>query len=120
MKTEFIFEGLKSAISRGSTLEQAVISFKNAGYPESEINIAVAELHKKSFYPKKPSPKIPTPISKQPQKTSSTSNSKQQISSYGIKKPKKPKLLKILILVFALLIIVGMTTTLLIFKSSLF
>ena len=39
-----IFEGLKNAISRGNTLQQAMMSFYNAGYKKEDIEEAARAL----------------------------------------------------------------------------
>lgn len=51
MSKEEILGGLKNAVARGQTLQQAILSFKNSGYPEAEIKAAVAEFHQSPINP---------------------------------------------------------------------
>ena len=44
---EDIFEGLKNALSRGESLQSAMQSFHNAGYPLKDIQEAARELQSK-------------------------------------------------------------------------
>jgi len=64
-----IVEGLRNALSRGNTLEQAMMSFFNAGYKKEEIEEAARALHEHPSqplsHPQKPTPEeIKKPVVK--------------------------------------------------------
>jgi len=46
---EELLEGLKSAISRGDSLQKAMQSFYNAGYKKEDIENAARVIHRKQF-----------------------------------------------------------------------
>lgn len=41
-----LFEGIKRSVEKGESLQQAMMSFYNAGYPKSEIEEAAREVQK--------------------------------------------------------------------------
>ena len=102
MTKEEILAGLKQAIERGESLEQAKQSFINAGYNTREVEEAAASLGGILT-------KLQTPTSQtQP-------NSKQELQQLHTEKPKKPKLKTITIILAILFVIL-----LLILVASLF
>lgn len=77
MVKQEILEGLRNALARGSTLEKAMVSFWNAGYPKEEIEEAAKALqeHSSQTMPN-PNKEIPREI-KQPIKPLSKSVEKK-------------------------------------------
>lgn len=105
-----LLEGLKVAISKGDTLQQAMQSFYNAGYDKKDIEesakalqyqISQEQIQKPKLMKSENNVKKPTKLfSSQPQKTT------QKISSYEQEKnPRK----KMIIIVISLLIILTIT-----------
>ena len=85
MANEDILGGLKSALTRGYSLEEAMVSFYNAGYKKEDIEDAARELQMQQIpaqnviaKPKPPvQPKSPaTPVQTQPKQ------SQQPVSTY--------------------------------------
>lgn len=100
MENEHLIEGLKSAIIRGETLQQAMSSLYNAGYEKEEIENAARALQRQSqslvSNPRGNTPPIPfqpAPSNIPPQK----------ISGYG-QKPKSNLKRVIMIILLAILI----------------
>lgn len=135
MTNNEILEGLKTAIERNYTLEQAMISFFNAGYKKEDIEEAArtlytnypqvaakAKLKKQNPKPENnPSPNIshqkttqyPSQVQGQSQITQKPAQTpltqqmpqKQNISKYESKTKPKSKLITILIIIILLIII---------------
>ncbi|KKL67951.1 hypothetical protein LCGC14_2129870, partial [marine sediment metagenome] len=131
MIVENISEGLKLAVSKGETLQQAMQSFYNAGYKKENIESAARLLTPNVTQPIQPQeskiqqisqkkqPIIPQqpqlkPVQKvsgygQPlpqQQVPLPPKPVQKVSSYGAKKQRNPKVIMI-ILVIILLIVFG-------------
>ncbi|MBU2562362.1 MAG: hypothetical protein KKF68_01750 [Nanoarchaeota archaeon] len=124
MVKEEILEGLRIALSKGETLQQAMISFYNAGYKREEIEEAARDLtiqiqkpvqqsppqekqiSNKPIFPKKPPPPI-------------TYNSIASVSEYGPKKKVSKEKIIALVLVILLLILIGVLGLLFLFKEEL-
>jgi len=94
MVNEEILEGLKSAMLRGETLKQAMISFYNAGYKKQEIEISAKVLLQSQPQIQKPvqqqqpaNQKYPKYIQAKP--VQQPVNISQNVSYYG--KPLKQK-----------------------------
>jgi len=109
-----IREGIKSALSRGETLKDAMQSFYNSGYKEEDVenaakSIQEANLQKKAI---KPQEKFSPPEESKP----NGRNSEQIISKYEPKKPDN----KILILIISLIVLflIGATLAVFIFKDA--
>tara|TARA_Y100000310_G_scaffold322353_1_gene381292 strand:+ start:1162 stop:1533 length:372 start_codon:yes stop_codon:yes gene_type:complete len=123
MKKVEIMHGLKNAIQRGSSLEQARKSFINAGYNEGDVNEAARALQGSlSQYPELDSahPSSLTTTSQQPQTpTTPPHQQPEQISqpqqTNQIKKPKKSKK-KIIILIIILVLLLITLGAFFIFK----
>jgi|TARA_Y100000310_G_scaffold48893_1_gene45220 proline dehydrogenase len=103
-----LLEGLKVAISKGETLQQAMQSFYNAGYNKRDIEESAKVLQSQIHQEQIQKPKLvksennikkPSKLSK-PQLPKTT----QKISNYGQEKPFKKK---IIILISLLIVIVG-------------
>ena len=128
-----IVEGLRNALSRGYTLEQAMISFHNAGYKKEDVEEAAQALHEHPSHPlshpgKKiskeaekpvtkpfppeyhPKPQAKPPIikkTKEPEETKPKEPDKQLISKYEEKTKPKGRLTLILILIALIIILLG-------------
>lgn len=122
-----IFEGLKLALSRGYTLEQAMLSFFNAGYKREEIEEAARALQTPSAQStpstskpisEKINKKIVKPQIKPIEKKIINEEEKQKISKYEGKIKPKGKLITILLIIF-LLLFVGILLGALIFRKEL-
>ncbi|MBU2503497.1 MAG: hypothetical protein KJ879_00380 [Nanoarchaeota archaeon] len=48
MPSQDLIEGLKYALSRGDTLDKAMMTFYNSGYPKAEVEEAASELKSQS------------------------------------------------------------------------
>jgi|TARA_B100002003_G_C13950013_1_gene460652 proline dehydrogenase len=103
-----LLEGLKVAISKGETLQQAMQSFYNAGYNKRDIEESAKVLQSQIHQEQIQKPKLvksennikkPSKLSK-PQLPKTT----QKISNYRQEKPSKKK---IIILISLLIVIVG-------------
>ena len=127
MANQEIVEGLRLALSRGSTLQQAMISFHNAGYKKDEIEEAARALYEHPSHPlshpekpipeevKKPAKKeilkiIPSKIQekleeKKETKPISPEEKKQLISKYEEKTKPKGKLVTILLIISLVLFV---------------
>ena len=124
-----IYGGLKNAIERGATLDQAVRSFINAGYSESEVREAA-----KSFMPPvlsvtNPSTtpnttnsiqKRPMPIQARPpqQQQSPPAQPNPQMQFATISPPPEKSNKTIIILVAVLTLLVGVFVTSLLFRNE--
>tara|TARA_Y100000296_G_C5168478_1_gene256004 strand:- start:1377 stop:1769 length:393 start_codon:yes stop_codon:yes gene_type:complete len=107
-----ILEGLKFAISRGETLQQAMQSFYNAGYDRRDIEesakalqykIRQEQIQKPKMIKSKDNTKKPIQLSK-PQSPKTT----QKISNYEQEKnPRKKMIITITILLTVLIIILS-------------
>ena len=133
MPKEEIIEGLRTAVSKGESLEKAMTSFYNAGYKKEDIEAAAAAMatvqlpafvqptsslqpqtfpaQQKNlppqFTPTQPRPLIP-PIS----------SSVQNVSDYG-KKPSRKGLAITIILFIMLLLLLGVLAGVILFKDEL-
>ncbi len=94
MTKKEIFAGIKNAIERGETLEQAKQTFINAGYSKEEVEEAVASLGR-GVITKFPEPSEP----KAPEVEIS-----EKIPELPPKKSKKRTLIIILIIIFIILL----------------
>tara|TARA_Y100000310_G_scaffold345075_2_gene461624 strand:- start:2337 stop:2711 length:375 start_codon:yes stop_codon:yes gene_type:complete len=107
MKDEII-AGLKNAIERGSSLDQAVQSFIGAGYNPSEVRQAASSLQSgtmNSLAPeRKQKPSLPKKTREPPE---SPKQQQPQLSSSPIKKLSKKKLIIIILVSILLIIILG-------------
>lgn len=103
-----LLEGLKVAISKGETLQQAMQSFYNAGYDKRDIEESAKALQYQIHQEQIQKPKLvksennikkPMELSKsQPPKTT------QKISNYEQEKPSKKKMI---ILISLLIFVIG-------------
>jgi len=137
MVREDIFEGLKSGLARGKSLQETMQSFYNSGYEKKEIEEAAKVL----LYNKTPAqvtPQIPSqPVAQptyQPQTVSSTEPVKKQtpqmqdlaktnqLVSYYDTSPPKPKkstnIGLIILLVVILFILFGALIAVFLFKEN--
>ena len=136
MVNQEIVEGLRLALSRGYTLERAMMSFYNAGYKKEDIEEAARELYRHPSQPvshpaKKTPEELKKPIEKaKPLAAASISEAVQKtekredkkigvVSTYEEKpKPKKSRLITILLVILLLLLIAGVIGIIL-FKNDL-
>lgn len=130
-----ILEGLRTALSRGYSLEQAMMSFYNSGYKKEEIEEAAKALysstHNKPVQQKptqEPAMQKPTEkkfpqvqVSKEqqraiPQKVTSPMK-KSTVSTYEA--PKKSNKTTTIILLISLLFLLGLLSAIFIFRDEL-
>jgi len=133
-KSELV-EGLRSALSRGHTLKQAMESFHNAGYKREEIEEAARLLHDHPSQPmshpakkieehkppvqpqvipeKSEVPKQAIQVKPKPEKPEA-----QKISKYEEKTKPKGKF-KIILLIISIIVILGLIAAILIFQDEL-
>ena len=97
---EEILGGIKSAVKRGETLQQAMMSFFNAGYKREDIKEA-ARAFQQGNIPLKPL------VSKKEGRIKPKKVIKKKVSSYEVpkKKDKTRKLLLTLILIASILFV---------------
>jgi len=114
---EDIYGGLKNAMERGATLEQAINSFVNSGYNEAEVREAANNIGAvSSLTSVAPTPKSQVPsISPQPKKFKSLPAQQPQVNKV-IKKSHRAR--KIVILVVILLILIGLLVFTIIFREK--
>ena len=115
-----ILEGLKHAIARGESLQYAITTFQNAGYPEAEIQAAASALKvdtaaqgKSVKTLQKPKPKIPGGKEPPPPKKS------KKVSLY--EEPKESIFRNkwfVIILIIALVILLAALGTLFFFRDQ--
>jgi len=108
MPKEEIIAGLKQAIERGSSLEQAKQSFINAGYSREEVEEAASSF--KGVITQYSQIQQPQQLSQLP------SQQPQQMPQQKIKKPKKPK--KIIFLVTILIFLLILLAVSFIFREK--
>lgn len=132
-----IVEGLRVALSRGYTLEKAMMSFYNAGYKKEDIEESARALYshpsqplshphkeipqelKKPIEQAKPLKSITEAVEKTEKKVESKSAEIQKVSKYEESaKPKKGRLVTIL-LVILLMILIGGLIGIILFKDQL-
>jgi len=132
MANSELVEGLRSALSRGNTLKQAMASFHNAGYKREEIEEAARLLHDHPSQPMShPAKKIeehkppiqPQVITKKPEVPKQAIQVKpkpeaQKISKYEEKTKTKGKF-KIILLIISIVVILGLIAAILIFQEEL-
>jgi hypothetical protein len=129
-----IVEGLRLALSRGYTLERAMMSFYNAGYKKEEIEEAARALYSHPSQPlshphketpeelKKPIGEVKpaTTISEAVDKTEKIEDKKiGKVSTYEEPKTKKRGPLITILLVLLLLILVGGLIGIILYKDFL-
>ena len=136
MTNKEIVEGLRTALSRGHSLKNAMMSFHNAGYKKEEIEKAARFLHEHPSHQlsplnkpipeefKKPVHEIKSkkPIVKEEEKATSqkpsTEKEKQIISKYEEKTKPKGKFVTILIII-SLFILLSLIVGLVLFRKEL-
>ncbi len=142
MVNKDLVEGLRNALSRGYTLEQAMMSFYNAGYKKEEVEEAARVLHEHPSHPLSHPGKIvpkevqkpvtkplppkyhptpqPTPpvVAKPTEEVKPKEPEKQLISKYEEKTKPKGKLTVILLLA-SLFIFILILLSAFIFKNEL-
>lgn len=109
MVNEDILQGLKSALARGESLKQAMISFYNSGYTKDEIEEAARALKVGQAEQPPPQPAQPQAEKSKTEKATikePTAKLKtvQRVSEYEPKKSKGKGLIIILIILLVLLI----------------
>ncbi len=124
MTKEEIIGGLKSALSRGESLNRAMMTFFNAGYKKEDIESAAGALHIHGF-------EQPTNISSQETKSTyvppkskkgfqkiNPSQTTQKVSNY--EQPQgKFGLLIVIVLAFILIVLSGVLVGVIFFKENL-
>ncbi|MEM3091308.1 MAG: hypothetical protein QXD05_01110 [Candidatus Pacearchaeota archaeon] len=128
MVKEEIVEGLKMALSKGESLEKAMMSFFNAGYLKEDIEDAARYLQApklnsnkiQNFYPSE-NQKLQTEVYNKSLPYSSGTPTEQKIiqkvSNYQEKSNKMGTVITI-ILVFILIVLIGVLVGLIIFKEE--
>jgi len=123
MVNQEILEGLKAAVARGEKIEQAKMTFSNAGYPVNEIEEAISELQV-------PSQTAPVDKKNSDQKISDYETQKekplnpkpaqveQKISKYGDEKNPKKKNIMIIFLISILTLLLGGLASMFVFKDQ--
>ncbi|MEX0920924.1 MAG: hypothetical protein WDZ62_01545 [Candidatus Pacearchaeota archaeon] len=104
MPKEEIIDGLKYAVSKGDTLEKAMMSFFNAGYSKDEIEEAARFLN---------SPQTPGNFQSQ---QATQGGVVQRVSQYG--KPSSSGKTVTMILIFLLIFLVGILITVFLFREE--
>ena len=103
-----LLEGLKVAISKGETLQQAMQSFYNAGYNKKDIEESAKALQYQIHQEQIQKPKLMKSEDniKKPMELSKlqTPKTTQKISNYGQEKPSKKKMI---ILISLLISVIG-------------
>ncbi len=125
MVREDILEGLRSAVSRGEPLKQAMITFYNAGYKREEIQEAAQAMQENQLtqgiqpQEKAQQPVAQTTTGKEPEKTKEVKEgkTKQRASKYG--KKKKPGTALIIVLAIFLALLIGVLSLIFIFRGQL-
>ena len=131
MVKEELLEGLKVALSKGESLQKAIMSFFNAGYPKEEIEEAAGLLEAPSISLNQPllqtnpflqSAQIQqgyySPGQPQLKQFKKSSQAIQRISGYG-EAPRKTGTLVTVILVSLLVLLVGVLAAVFLFKDEL-
>ncbi|MBT96673.1 hypothetical protein CMI49_01060 [Candidatus Pacearchaeota archaeon] len=115
---EDILEGLKSAVSKGESLRQAMQSFYNAGYKKGEIEEAARDLQKNKIENQKQPLRQEEPPKEEigvPKERKSI----QKVSDYK-QTPEKPKRkIWIFVLAIILLILLGLIIGLFLLREEL-
>lgn len=109
MVNESLVEGLKTAIVKGESLNQAMMSFYNSGYDKAEVEEAARFLQSLQT-------KQPTTSKKITLKTSALS-AKQNISNYP-QKPKTPRKMSIILIIISLIILSAGLISIFIFNQK--
>jgi len=124
MEKEEIIAGLRQAIERGHSLEQAKQSFLNAGYNSREVEEAAAsisgvltefpEIHSSDYQQQQSQQTQQSFLSKQPQQAKLQFQPQpiqqfQPIQQY--QQPKKSRKLIIFLIIFLLILIAGLIAT---------
>lgn len=103
-----ITSGIKNALERGESIEQAIQSFRNAGYGEEDISKSVEEIKGWNLYNSQNATKItnPIPIVKEEKISEEGYKKLPGVSSYEVTN-KRVYLPYILIVLLGLLFIIG-------------
>lgn len=137
MVKEELVEGIKQAISKGESIEKAMMTFYSAGYSKQDIEEAAAASQTPTSFqqPTQPQATGSQPQKMQPQATPSQSTPSteqqttvpqpqkiqpgvvQRVSAYG-PKPNKKGMAITIILVVILLILVGILIAVILFKNE--
>ena len=129
MAREDIVAGLKSALAKGESLKQAMITFYNAGYNREDIQEAARALQSDQLTQGIVQPQIPIQPQQQPAQTQQQIQqpqaiqpqvqqpTQQRVSGYG--KPKKTGRTLIITLVVVLSLLLGLLAVIFIFKDQL-
>ena len=115
---EDILEGLKNALAKGESLQQAMQSFHNAGYEMKDIEEAARELQSKmpQYYPK------PLKIQKKqeiPNKKEFSTKPPVQIVSNYEKKQTNPRKIILIVIVSLIIVLIIFLGGILLFKERL-
>lgn len=119
MVNQEIFYGIKNAVENGESLQSAMMTFINSGYPQKEVQLAAGAVQsgqtpkiispqKTKQPPEKKLPKIPE-IKEQ--------KSTKKISEYG--KSKKPSKALLFIVIFLIILVFGGLVFAFLFKEQL-
>ena len=125
MVKEELVEGIKQAISKGESIEKAMMTFYSAGYSKQDIEEAAAASQTPTSFqqPTQPqaissqSPSLTEQQTTVPQPQKIQPGVVQRVSAYG-PKPNKKGMAITIILVVILLILVGILIAVILFKNE--
>jgi len=139
MVKEELVEGIRQAISKGESIEKAMMSFYSAGYLKQDIEEAAAAAQSAGFFQQdQPMQQAGQPVQQAPMQQASSQPAQQQaqqpplqvpqpqmiqpgvvqrVSAYG-PKPSKKSMVVTIALVVVLLILIGILITVILFKDE--
>ena len=119
MVREDILGGLKSALSKGESLRQAMMSFYNAGYKKEDIEAAARALQQQKATEQFQQPMLQKQVQQaQPQKPvqKTVQPPIQMVSAY--EQPKPTGKGAVIVLIVALLFLLGILVSLFLFRTE--
>lgn len=123
MRPEEISEGLRIALSRGESLQNAMQSFYNAGYNREDVESAARMVNQSNVTTVQTQPivkVISNTIQPQPQNIQAGSQAvnRNQVSNYGNENPKDPRKTMITLVIIMLVIFGIILGALFLFKAQ--
>lgn len=109
MVKEELVEGIKQALSRGDSLEKAMMSFFNSGYAKHDIEEAAAAAQYPGISQAGSTPIVPGQVSP---------GVVQRISAYGDQKPTSSGKVVTILLIVILIVLLGILVSLILFKDQ--
>ena len=117
MVNEEIIEGLKLAVSKGESLQSAMMSFYNAGYLKQEIEEAANAMQHPQVNQIITQTQQTQPVQQPQQPIQVPVSQIQRVSGYD-KKPKSSGIGLTVILIFALVVLFGILVAIFLFKDE--